>query len=169
MPSEQKSANSCSGYVLDTNIISALVPDRRIHLPAQFADWLQAHHDKLFVPCIAFAEIAQGVAKLRRAGGVERAARLDSWLDGLLNGFPGRILVLDAASARLAGQLSDAAVARGQRPGFADVAIAALAMHNGFLLLTRNLKHFEPLGVVCEDPLALQSDSLVAPSPPTRK
>jgi predicted nucleic acid-binding protein len=40
-----------------------------------------------------------------------------------------------------------------RHPGFADVAIAALAQHAGLLLLTRNLKHFEPLGVACADPL----------------
>jgi hypothetical protein len=30
--------------------------------------WLQAHHQKLFRPAIAIAEMAQGIAKLRRAG-----------------------------------------------------------------------------------------------------
>ena len=54
---------------------------------------------------------------------------------------------------RLAGQMSDGAMAQGRHPGFADVAIAALAQHAGLLLLTRNLKHFEPLGVDCADPL----------------
>jgi toxin FitB len=33
------------------------------------------------------------------------------------------------------------------------VAIAALARHAGLLLLTCNLKHFQPLGVACADPL----------------
>jgi predicted nucleic acid-binding protein len=49
--------------------------------------------------------------------------------------------------------MSDAAIAKGRHPGFADVAIAALAQHAGLLLLTCNLKHFEPLGVACADPL----------------
>ena len=64
-----------------------------------------------------------------------------------------RILPLDAQAARLAGQISDAAIAQGRHPGFADVAIAALAQHAGLLLLTCNLKHFQPLGVACADPL----------------
>jgi hypothetical protein len=49
--------------------------------------------------------------------------------------------------------MSDAAIAKGRHPGFADVAIAALAQHAGLLLLTCKLKHFEPLGVACADPL----------------
>jgi len=97
--------------------------------------------------------MAQGFGKLRRAGGIERADRLDRWLDGLLASYADRILPLDAQAARLAGQLSDAAIAQGRHPGFADVAIAALAQHAGLLLLTCNLKHFEPLGVACADPL----------------
>ena len=63
------------------------------------------------------------------------------------------IAALDAQAARLAGQISDAAMAQGKQSGFADVAIAALAQNARLLLLTRNLKHFEPLGVNCADPL----------------
>jgi predicted nucleic acid-binding protein len=74
-------------------------------------------------------------------------------LDGLLATYADRILPLDAQAARLAGDLSDGAMAQGRHPGFADVAIAALAQNAGLLLLTCKLKHFEPLGVACADPL----------------
>ena len=141
------------GYLLDTSVVSVLAPGRQAFVPAPLANWLQAHHKALFLPSIAVAEMAQGIAKLRRAGGVERADRLDRWLDGLLAAYADRILPLDAPAARLAGQISDGAQAQGRHPGFADVAIAALAQNAGLLLLTCNLKHFEPLGVACADPL----------------
>lgn len=141
------------GYLLDTSVISALAPGRAAPAPADLANWLQAHHQQLYLPAVAIAEMAQGIGKLRRAGGIERADRLDRWLDGLLAAYADRILALDAPAARLAGQISDAAIAQGCHPGFADVAIAALAQHAGLLLLTRNLKHFQPLGVACADPL----------------
>ena len=48
---------------------------------------------------------------------------------------------------------SDEAVALGRQPGFADMAIAALAQNAGQMLLTRNLKHFQYLGVACIDPM----------------
>jgi len=142
------------GYLLDTSVISALAPGREAYLPTTFGNWLQAHNAQLFLPSIAVAELAQGIGKLRRSGAVERAQRLDDWLDGLLSGFADRILPLDAQAARLAGQISDTATAQGQHPGFADVAIAALAQNAGLLLLTSNLKHFKPLGVHCADPFA---------------
>jgi predicted nucleic acid-binding protein len=142
-----------SGFLLDTSVISVLAPGREALAPAALTRWLQAHHEALFLPSIAIAEMAQGIGKLCRAGGTERADRLDRWLDGLLAAYGERILPLDARAARLAGQISDAAIAKGCHPGFADVAIAALARHKGLLLLTCNLKHFEPLGVVCADPL----------------
>ena len=141
------------GYLLDTSVVSALAPGRETFVPAAVGEWLQAHHEALFLPSIAIAEMAQGISKLRRAGGAERADRLDRWLDGLLATYADRILPLDAQAARLAGQISDAAIAKGCHPGFADVAIAALAQNAGLLLLTCNLKHFQPLGVACVDPL----------------
>lgn len=141
------------GYLLDTSVVSVLAPGREAFVSNPLGKWLQAHHKALFLPSVAIAEMAQGIGKLRRAGGVKRADRLDRWLDGLLATYSDRILPLDAAAARLAGQISDSAIAQGRHPGFADVAIAALAQHAGLLLLTRNLKHFQPLGVTCADPL----------------
>ena len=141
------------GYLLDTSVVSVLAPGREALVPNPLGEWLQAHHKELYLPSIAIAEIAQGIGKLRRAGGAERADRLDRWLDGLLAAYADRILPLDAQAARLAGQISDAAIAKGCHPGFADVAIAALAQNAGLLLLTCNLKHFQPLGVACVDPL----------------
>ena len=141
------------GYLLDTSVVSVLAPGRESFVPTPLGEWLQAHHKQLYLPCIAIAEMAQGIGKLRRAGGAERADRLDRWLDGLLSIYADRILPLDAQAARLAGDISDAAMAQGRHPGFADVAIAALAQNAGLLVLTCNLKHFEPLGVACADPL----------------
>lgn len=142
------------GYLLDTSVISVLTPGREALIPKALGQWLQAHHNSIFLPSVAVAEIAQGIAKLRRAGGEGRANRLDHWLDGLLAMYADRILPIDAQVARLAGQLSDAAIAQGCHPGFADVAIAALAQNAGLLLLTCNLKHFLPLGIACIDPLS---------------
>ena len=117
------------GYLLDTSVVSALAPGRETYLPSTFANWLDLHDAQLFLPATAVAELAQGIAKLHRSGGVERAQRLNRWLDGLIVGFADRILPLDARAARLASQISDAAMAQGKHLGFADVAIAALAQN----------------------------------------
>ncbi|MBK6851169.1 MAG: PIN domain-containing protein [Burkholderiales bacterium] len=143
-----------TGYLLDTSIISALAPGREAYLPAGMADWLHRHDARLFIPCIAVAELAQGIAKLRRSGALARADALEAWLQVLLTSHADHILPLASGTSLLAGQMADAAVASGCHPGFPDVAIAAIARHHGLLLLTANLRHFEPLGVACLNPLA---------------
>lgn len=146
------------GYLLDTSVVSALAPGREHFAPTSLGVWLQANHQALFLPSVAIAEIAQGISKLRRTGGTLRADRLNHWLEGLLTVYADRILPLNAESARLAGQISDAAIAQGRHPGFADVAIAAIAKNANLHLLTCNIKHFEPLGVMCTDPLITLPD-----------
>lgn len=141
-----------SGYLLDTSILSLAGPDKP-PLSEEVTGWLRAHADKLFVPVVAVAEIERGICKLRRAGGTERVTRLTAWLDALIHGYGDRILLLDASAARAAGQLSDAARAKGRDPGFADVAIAAIAVTHELVVLTRNVRHFGPLGVPYVDPL----------------
>lgn len=129
-----------------------LAPGREAHLTAGVSVWLQAQSNRLFLPSIAIAELTQGIAKLRRSGASERARGLNQWLELLLAGYGDRILPLDAQAAAVAGELSDAAIAIGRHPGFSDVAIAAIAQRANLVILTRNLKHFEPLGVACTNP-----------------
>ncbi len=141
-----------TGYLLDTSVLSALAPDKPA-LPAEFVAWLRDRTDRLFLPSIAVAEVEAGICKLRRAGGTTRSDRLSAWLDAVLDGYGQRVLPLDATTARLAGRLSDAVLARGHDPGFADISIAAIAVRHDLTVLTRNLRHFGPMGVPHADPL----------------
>ena len=75
-----------------------------------------------------------------------------NWLDLLLHLYDARVLHFDVAAARLAGVLSDRARASDHAPGFADIAIAATAASRGLTVLTRNLRHFGPLGIAAIDP-----------------
>lgn len=113
---------------------------------------MRTQSERLFIPCIAIAELEQGIRKLRRSGGMARADRLSTWLDGLIGGYADRVLPLDTEACRIAGQIAEAATAAGRHPGFPDVAIAALAQQGSLLVLTRNVRHFAPLGVACADP-----------------
>jgi len=72
----------------------------------------------------------------------------------VLHLYGDRILAFDTGAARVAGALSDLARGQGQAPGFADVMIAATAQRHGLVILTRNLRHFEPLGVKVHDPFS---------------
>ncbi|WP_316232409.1 PIN domain-containing protein [Bradyrhizobium sp. SZCCHNR1051] len=65
-----------------------------------------------------------------------------------------RILSFDMRAARIAGRLSDRTRGPGQAPGFADIIIAATARRHKLTILSRNLRHFEPLDVPVLDPFA---------------
>ena len=141
-----------SGYLLDRSVLSLLAPGRS-EPSRDFADWLRRHAEALYLSAVTIAEIEQGICKLRRTGGAARADRLAAWLDSVLAASQERILPFDSQVGREAGAMSDRALAIGRHPGFADIAIAATANVHGLLLLTRNGRHFAPLGVTAIDPV----------------
>lgn len=138
-------------FLLDTNVVSAGAPGRAGHTPA-LVEWMNRHAESLFLSVVTVTEIAQGIARQRRTGSHARAARLQDWLELVLHLYGGQVLPFDLAAARVAGQLEDRAQTSGAAPGFADIAIAATAASRGLTVLTRNLRHFEPLAVSAMDP-----------------
>lgn len=138
-------------YLVDTDILSASSPARAV--PSHdLAAWMDTHADLLFVSTVTVAEIEDGIVKARREKASRKAAALDEWLRTLLHLYSDRVLAFDLAAAHAAGILSDRARAAGHAPGFADIAIAATAASRRFTILTRNLRHFAPLGVPALDP-----------------
>jgi toxin FitB len=139
-------------YLVDTNVISAGTRSRAA--PPSLIEWMDLHSPQLYLSVVTVAEIDDGIAKARREGATRKAADLDAWLETLLHLYGERILAFDIATARRAGILSDRARGQGQAPGFADIVIGATAVQHGLTILSRNLKHFEPLGVRVLDPFA---------------
>lgn len=139
-------------YLVDTNVISAGAPSKQ---PSpDLVRWMDTHSAALFLSAVTVAEIEDGIAKSRREGAGRKAEGLAAWLEALLHLYGDRVLAFDAATARIAGALSDRARGQGHAPGFADIAIAATAQRHGLTLLSRNLRHFAPLGVPALDPFA---------------
>ena len=141
------------GYLVDTNVLSATAPTKV--RAATFADWLNQNSDRLYLTTITVAEIEDGIAKARREGATRKAVRLAEWLDAVLHLYDARVLPFDFAAARVAGRLWDRARSRGHAPGFADVAIAAIAEANGLIVLTRNTKDFAPMDAHTLNPLGV--------------
>ncbi|MCA7118400.1 MAG: type II toxin-antitoxin system VapC family toxin [Acidibrevibacterium sp.] len=139
-------------YLVDTNVISERAPARVA--PAEMTAWMDAHSEKLFLSVVTIAEIEDGIAKAKREGAARKSRDLSAWLETVLHLYAARILPFDIATARLAGALSDFARSQGHAPGFADIVIAATAQRHGLIILTRNLRHFAPLGVPAHDPFA---------------
>lgn len=137
-------------YLIDTNVISAVSPNRPA--PMALAEWMDAQSASLFLSVVTIAEVEDGLAKLRREKATRRSKDLTEWLDAVLHLYGDRILVFDTPTARLAGELSDRARGQGHAPGFADIIIAATARQYALTILSRNVRHFEPLGVPVLDP-----------------
>jgi predicted nucleic acid-binding protein len=114
---------------------------------------MDAHSASLFMSVVTIAEIEDGIARLRRERATRKSSELASWLETVLHLYGNRILAFDTPTARIAGAIADRARGQGHAPGFADVIIAATARCHGLTLLSRNTRHFEPLGVAVLDPL----------------
>ncbi|MEZ2143126.1 type II toxin-antitoxin system VapC family toxin [Bradyrhizobium sp. DN5] len=139
-------------YLIDTNVISAVSPNRPT--PQALVEWMDAQSASIFLSVVTIAEIEDGIAKLRREKAARRSKDLAQWLDTVLHLYGDRILAFDTAAARLAGALSDRARGQGHAPGFADIIIAATARQHALTILSRNVRHFEPLGVPVLDPFS---------------
>lgn len=132
-------------YLLDTNVVSALRVRGR-HL--QVEDWAASVPlGDQFVSAFTIAEIERGVFAMERSD-AEQGAVLRRWFeDKVLPTFDDRILAFDAAAART--------LARYRVPEHApydDALIAAVAESAGMVVVTRNSRHVEPLGVRCLNP-----------------
>src|ERR1051325_8990337 len=122
-------------YLVDTDVVSAGASSKRSD-PALLG-WMDRHSQRLYLSAISIAEIEDGIAKARREGASRKASSLSQWLDALLHLYAERVLPFDVAAARIAGRFSDVARGKGQSPGFADIAIAAIAKAHDFTVLTR--------------------------------
>ncbi|KGN33856.1 twitching motility protein PilT [Knoellia sinensis KCTC 19936] len=132
-------------YVLDTNVVSAL--RIRGRHPAVEAWAVSVPIADQFVAATTIAEIERGVVAKERSDAVQGAV-LRRWFEGnVLPAFADRVLSFDLAAARLL-----AAYRVPEHAPFDDALIAAIAEAAEMTVVTRNVKHFTPLGVACLDP-----------------
>jgi toxin FitB len=131
-------------YLLDTNVLSEtrrkLADERVIGFPPS------AEPSVLFLSVLTLGELRKGVA-LKGRSDPAAAKALGSWVDGLEYSFADRILGVDAATAKLWGELS----AQRPRP-VVDTLLAATAVVHGLTLVTRNTVDVRDTGVTLLDP-----------------
>ena len=131
-------------YLLDTNVVSALRrPDRH---PGPTL-WLKAQRPSdLHLSVVTLAEIERGIAQ-QVPQNPDFARDLARWVERTLAWFADRILPVDVAAARRWGRLS---ADIGNRE--VDLLIAATALEHGLIVVTRNVRHFQPAGVTVLNP-----------------
>ena len=145
-------------YLVDTNVLSAGAPNK--HVPEQtLREWMERNSARLYLSVITVAEVEDGIARSVRTGAHVKARRLGEWLETVLHLYGSRIIPVDIPTARRIGSLADHARGAGHDPGLADLAIAATAAIRGYMVLTRNLRHFAPLGITAHDPFDTLPDA----------
>lgn len=134
-------------YLIDTNVLSEL--RRKVPDPAVVHWFSQRPAGTLYLSVLTLGEIRKGIEAL---GDQPRRLVLLDWLETELPAFfSGRILTIDAAVADRWGHM--VAVAGRPLPAI-DSLLAATAAHHGFILVTRNLRDVQGLGVQVLDPWA---------------
>jgi tRNA(fMet)-specific endonuclease VapC len=114
-------------YLLDTNIIIALFANE-----TSVKDNL-AKAEEVFVPSIAIGELCYGARKSARAG--ENLARIDDFAASNV------ILGCDTETARRYGEIKNALRLKGRPVPENDIWIAAIAIQNDSILVSRDA-HF---------------------------
>ncbi len=132
-------------YLVDTNVLFEL---RRKEPDPGVLQWFSDRPaSTLYLSVLTLGEIRKGIEAVSKVG---RRQPLLDWLETDLSAFfTGRILSVDAAVADRWGRL----MAATDKPLPAiDSLLAATALEHDLVLVTRNLKDFERLGVSLINP-----------------
>ncbi len=137
-----------NGFLLDTNIPSELTRAKP-HLGVQ--RWLtQADNEQLFLSVLSIAEIVRGITRLQDTA---RRQSLHEWLETVLKPwFQNRILPVTQTIAERLGRLAGERDLAGSTLPMSDGLIAATALEHDLAVVTRNVRHFENLGLQIVNP-----------------
>ncbi|GAA4345554.1 type II toxin-antitoxin system VapC family toxin [Variovorax defluvii] len=124
-----------TGYLLDTNIVSALMRDPQGMVAAILADRLERQpQSRLCTSIVAACELRYGVAR-------HRSRKLPLQLEAVLKDL--EVLPLDEPADRHYGKLRADLERLGTPIGPNDLFIAAQALAHKLTLVTDNLREFE--------------------------
>jgi predicted nucleic acid-binding protein len=105
--------------------------------------------DSLFVSVVSIGEIAKGIVLLKES---KNKRDLQAWLQALERYCADRIVPIDLETSRTWGELTAAAQKVGRIVPASDGLIAATARRHGLHVMTRNIEHFAPTGVLLLNP-----------------
>jgi len=133
-------------YLADTNVVSELRKAKHAH--PRVRAWAEALPPaRLYLSVVSVLELEIGILLLERRDR-KQGAVLRAWMDGhVLPTFSDRILAVDTAVAQRCAALH-VPNPRSDR----DALIAATALVHDMTVVTRNVSHFQPLGVLLVNP-----------------
>jgi len=132
--------------LVDTNVWSELL--RPAPAPAVIA-WEIAEANGLYMSTVVIGEFLSGVAMMPEG---KRKSDFLKRYEPIIRLYADRIVPFDLDAARHYADILAAQERAGRNPGTADTQIAATARARGMALATRNVKHFEGLGLDLIDP-----------------
>ena len=133
-------------FLVDTNVVSeARKADRA--KPGVRAFWTRAAAESVWLPVQVIGELRAGVERIRRRGDAPQAARLQGWLDRVVDQYADRVLAFDTDCAQAWGALM------GASPQHAvDKQIAAIALLHDLTVVSRNESDFTDTGARVMNP-----------------
>jgi toxin FitB len=134
-------------YLLDTSVVSELPRPKANRVVVQFADRLNL--PETFLSAITVGELRRGTFLLPRS---RRRSTLEAWIAGLVERFADNILPVTMETCEIWAEVSATAQQRGRTISMADGLVAATAIQHGMHVVTRNVKDFEPTGVLIVNP-----------------
>lgn len=131
-------------FVLDTNIVSETYKLTRNRANPHFTEWInQQQIEQLFITSITVMEIDMGILRLEQRKDFDQATLLRQWFEKkVLPVFADRILDFDTSSALICSRFH-VPNPRAER----DAMIGAIAVSHSFVMVTNNIKDFQPLGI----------------------
>ena len=134
-------------YLIDTNVISEARKARANPGVIAFFKSVDAANQPVYLSSISIGELRRGVELVRHRGDLQQTILLENWLTTILSQFADSILAFDAEAAQVWGRL------RVPDPAHAlDKQIAAIALVNDLIVVTRNVTDFAGTGARARNP-----------------
>ncbi len=129
--------------LLDTNVISGFMKPES---DAAVVTWLDTQpRESIWTTAISVFEIRVGLEIL--APSRRRQSLEDAFTRALEEAFDGRVVPFDESAAQAAGRIAAARRKVGRSLEVRDVQIAGIAIARKAKIATRNIRHFEGLGI----------------------
>jgi predicted nucleic acid-binding protein len=133
-------------FLVDTNVISEARKGAKANAGVkQF--FQEANAEDIYLSVQTIGEIRRGLENIRHRGDLPQTRKLEKWLDMVVANYGDKILTFDAECAQIWGHLMSP---HPEHP--IDKQIAAIALINDLIVVTRNVDDFRGTGVQVINP-----------------